>query len=424
MHLNKKHYGLRLLSFLAVMALVLTAAPAATRLSVRAESTDDLRQQKEELEAQIAELESKKDQLSNDLEDKKQRQGYIEEQIELKEQQIAVNENLIDALDSELYENSAKIESREAEIANREEAISVRFAALKERLRIVAKTGNMSTLQMLFDTDDYVDYLLKSKILEKIAANDQRLIAEMEEEIADINGEKKVLEADRSNLNIRREELMAVKEAADEDRAELEGLYDEAKGAVSDLQNDINYYDEQIAFTQEQAEALEAEIQEILRRAAESQYANTQSYQGGIMYWPSSTCTLVTDTFGWRTLDGASNFHGGIDIACPGGAYGRDIVAAEDGTVVYVNAYDSWGSGWGYYVIVDHGIDSSGCHITTLYAHCSSIYVSEGQEVIGGQTQLGAIGDTGWSYGAHLHFEVRVDGDRIDPLGCGYVSPP
>ena len=98
--------------------------------------------------------------------------------------------------------------------------------------------------------------------------------------------------------------------------------------------------------------------------------------------------------------------------------------AAEDGTVVYVNAYDSWGSGWGYYVIVDHGLDDYGCHITTLYAHCSAIYVSEGQAVTGGQTCLGAIGNTGWSYGSHLHFEVREDGERVDPLGCGYVSQP
>ena len=415
-----KQRWLRLLALFAVLAVAAVGIPSA----VSAESASSLRAQKEELEERIAELENKKSLLSDDLEDKKQRQSYIEEQIELKESEIAVNDNLIDALDNDLYENSTAIETREAEITQKEEAISARFAALKERLRVVAKTGNMSTLQMLFDTEDYVDYLLKSKILEKIAANDQRLIGEMEDEIAAINGEKKVLEQDRATLNSRREELVAVKAAADEDRVELESLYAEAKGAVTDLQDDIEYYENEIAYTQEQAEALEAEIQEILRRAAESSNANNQSYHGGSMYWPSSSCLLVTDTFGWRTLDGASNFHGGIDIACPGSAYGQDILAAEDGTVVYVNAYDSWGSGWGYYVIVDHGIDDYGCRITTLYAHCSSIHVSEGQEVVGGQTCLGAIGNTGWSYGYHLHFEVRVDGERVDPLGSGYVVAP
>lgn len=418
--MNKKRLALRTAALLAVAALALTAAPA----PAKAESASSLRAQKEELEQRISDLENKKSMLSDDLDDKKQRQSYIEEQIELKEQEIAVNDNLIDALDSELYENSTAIANREQEIADREKAIESRFAALKERLRIVAKTGNMSTLQMLFDTDNYVDYLLKSKILEKIAANDQRLIGEMEEEIADINGEKKVLESDRATLNSRKEELLVVKAAADEDRAELEDLYAQAKSAVVDIQDDIDYVDNEIAYTQEQAEALEAEIQEILRRASQSSNANNQAYHGGSMYWPSSSCTLVTDTFGWRILDGSSNFHGGIDIACPGSAYGCDILAAEDGTVVYVNAYDSWGSGWGYYIIVDHGLDSYGCRITTLYAHCSAIYVSEGQSVTGGQTCLGAIGNTGWSYGSHLHFEVREDGERVDPLGCGYVIQP
>jgi len=419
--LTKKRWMVRLAAFLAVASLAFTAVPAAP---AKAESASSLRAQKEELEQRISELENKKSSLSDDLEDKKQRQAVIEEQIELKEQEIAVNDNLIAALDEELYANSTAITKREQEIADREKAIETRFAQLKERLRLVAKSGNMTTLQMLFDTDNYVDYLLKSKIIEKIAANDKRLIDEMEDEIADINGEKKVLEADRATLNSRKEELEAVKAAADDDREELENLYAEAKGAVTDLQDDIDYYDQEIAYTQEQAEALEAEIQDILRRAAQSQYANTGSYHGGTMYWPSSTCTMVSDTFGWRILDGASNFHGGIDIVCPGSAYGKDILAAEDGTVIYVNASDSWGSGWGYYIIVDHGYDSSGRHITTLYSHCSAIYVSEGQQVTGGETVLGAIGNTGWSYGSHLHFEVRVDGERVDPLGNGYVCQP
>lgn len=420
--MNKKTI-VRLVSSVAVLALTIASVPASTRFLTKAESAASLRAQKEELEEKISSLESKKSLLTDDLDDKKQRQGYIQEQIELKEQEISVNQELISALDAELSENSAAIAEREATIAQREADIQDRFSSLQERLRIVAKTGNMSTLQMLFDTDDYVDYLLKSKIIECISENDQRMINEMEDEIASINGEKKVLEEDRTTLNSRRDELAAVQEAADADRLELEALYSEAQGAIIDLQDDIDYVDEQIAYTEEQAAALEAEIQDILARAAQSSNANTQAYQGGAMYWPSRSCFLITDTFGWRTLDGASNFHGGIDIACPGSAYGQDICAAEDGVVIYVNAYDSWGSGWGYYVIVDHGIDDYGNHITTLYAHCSSIYVSEGQSVVGGETTIGAIGNTGWSYGSHLHFEVRVDGERVNPLG-GYVSPP
>ena len=420
--MNKK-LKIRLVATAAVIALAVACIPASNRYLVKAESASALRAQKEELEEKIASLENKKSLLNDDLDNKKQRRAYIQEQIELKEQELSVNDELISALQEELSANEAAITSREEEIKQREIDIQDRFAALQQRLRIVAKTGNMSTLQMLFDTDDYVDYLLKSKVIECISENDQRMISEMEEEIAAINGEKKVLEDDRATLNSRMKDLTDVQAAAEADRLELEALYSEAQGVIVDLQDDIDYVDEQIAYTEEQAAALEAEIQDILARAAQSEHANTQIYEGGTMYWPSSSCFLVTDTFGWRTLDGASNFHGGIDIACPGSAYGCDIVAAEDGTVIYVNSYDSWGSGWGYYVIVDHGIDAYGNHITTLYAHCSSIYVSEGQTVTGGQTCLGAIGNTGWSYGSHLHFEVRVDGERVNPL-AGYVAAP
>ena len=117
------------------------------------------------------------------------------------------------------------------------------------------------------------------------------------------------------------------------------------------------------------------------------------------------------------------NFHKGIDIACYGSAYGKDIRAAADGTVLYANKYDSWGGGYGYYLMVDHGYDANGQRIVTLYAHCSYIIASEGETVRQGQ-QIAEIGNTGWSYGAHLHFEVRVDGSPVDPLTNGWVVQP
>jgi len=78
-------------------------------------------------------------------------------------------------------------------------------------------------------------------------------------------------------------------------------------------------------------------------------------------------------------------------------------------------------SGYGYYVMVDHGHDSAGRRIVTLYGHCSELYVDVGDPVFGGSTQLAAIGNTGNSTGPHLHFEVRVDGSAVDPVSNGYI---
>jgi len=78
-------------------------------------------------------------------------------------------------------------------------------------------------------------------------------------------------------------------------------------------------------------------------------------------------------------------------------------------------------SGYGWCVIVDHGTDSNGYNVTTLYAHCAELYVYEGQSVSGGET-IAAVGSSGNSTGPHLHFEVRLDGSAVDPISNGYVS--
>jgi hypothetical protein len=98
-----------------------------------------------------------------------------------------------------------------------------------------------------------------------------------------------------------------------------------------------------------------------------------------------------------------------MDFACNGSAYGKPIVAAQSGTVIRANKTDSWGSGWGYYIMVDHGGGFS-----TLYAHCSVVVAEEGQQVQQGEI-IGYIGNSGNSYGAHLHFECWFNGERYDP---------
>jgi murein DD-endopeptidase MepM/ murein hydrolase activator NlpD len=119
----------------------------------------------------------------------------------------------------------------------------------------------------------------------------------------------------------------------------------------------------------------------------------------------SSWRSAVTSSFGWRTdpFDGTRSFHYGIDIEKP---EGTDIMAVLDGTVTTVVRGRT---GYGHYVKIDHGGE-----IETLYAHCSAIYVTEGQEVRQGDV-IAAVGDTGRSTGDHLHFELRINGRVVNP---------
>ena len=129
----------------------------------------------------------------------------------------------------------------------------------------------------------------------------------------------------------------------------------------------------------------------------------------GNLQWPLPVAGAITSQFGHRVdpITGEVSSHTGTDIAC---AEGTPILAAADGTVTAANGLDSWGGSYGYYIQIDHGGG-----LETLYAHCSSICVTPGQQVQAGQV-IGYVGHTGRATGSHLHLEVWVDRSRKDAM--------
>ena len=123
-------------------------------------------------------------------------------------------------------------------------------------------------------------------------------------------------------------------------------------------------------------------------------------FADGALQWPLSVAGTITSSQGYRTdpFTGEVSYHSGTDISAP---EGTPILAAADGTVTIANATDSWGGSYGYYVKIDHGGG-----LTTLYAHCSNICVTVGQQVLAGQV-VAYVGQTGRATGPHLHFEVQ-----------------
>jgi len=129
----------------------------------------------------------------------------------------------------------------------------------------------------------------------------------------------------------------------------------------------------------------------------------------GNLQWPLPVAGTITSQFGHRVdpITGEVSSHTGTDIAC---AEGTPILAAADGTVTVANGLDNWGGSYGYYIQIDHGGG-----IETLYAHCSSICVTTGQQVQAGQV-IGYVGHTGRVTGSHLHLETRANGTRVDSM--------
>ena len=134
-------------------------------------------------------------------------------------------------------------------------------------------------------------------------------------------------------------------------------------------------------------------------------YNDSSSSSGtstGSFIWPVPYTHNITSYYEWRW----GTMHWGIDISSSG-VHGQDIVASDGGTVVHAGDIND---GYGYYVIIDHGNG-----FQTVYAHCDSLAVYEGQYVSQGQT-IGYVGSTGWSTGSHLHFEVRQGSNKLNPL--------
>ncbi len=124
----------------------------------------------------------------------------------------------------------------------------------------------------------------------------------------------------------------------------------------------------------------------------------------GEFMWPLPSCRILNSEFGYRW----GKLHAGIDIS-GNGVFGKDIIASDGGVVTQVNA-SGWGGGYGLYVIIDHGNG-----YTTSYCHCNEILVSVGDKVTQGEV-IAKVGNTGNSFGPHLHFEIRLNGRAVDPM--------
>lgn len=136
---------------------------------------------------------------------------------------------------------------------------------------------------------------------------------------------------------------------------------------------------------------------------------NTDWVPNGALAWPLPQTFSISSPFGYREdpFTGEIDYHNGTDIAAPNGT---QILAAAAGTVTIANGIDSWGGGYGYHIKIDHGNG-----LETLYAHCSAICATPGQQVQQGEV-IGFVGSTGNSTGNHLHFEVWVNEENSDAM--------
>lgn len=380
---------------------------------VFAATKSELQQKLEQLEAKEKKIKNNLANTNKDLNASQQRKNLLDSQISNVQEQIDLLEDQLGDLDSQIAKKEKELKQAEADIAAKESDIEDSHTLLGQRLRAVAKSGNTSTLQRLLNTENYTEYLLRSKAAECIAAHDQAIIDQLEEALVEIQEQKTELTEEQKKLESQKTEVEKLKSTSNGKKNQLDTLFAAAQTEVNKLSSSVSAYKQQLAATQKEIEKTDAQIAALINSTGSS-----GSYNNKWMYWPVPTVRAVSSYYGerWGTK------HKGLDIAngkIP--IYGEKIVAAADGVVIAVNSTSTWGGGYGYYCIVDHGRNSKGQIVSTLYAHCSKMYAKVGQKVTGGKTVLAKAGSTGNVTGPHLHFEVRLNGVQVNPWN--YVRP-
>lgn len=320
------------------------------------------------------------------------------EQKSLLEQQINVIQSEINNIDAQIAKYDELISQKEDELAQLEQQEAEQYQLFCERVRYMEEEGEVSYWAILFNAEDFSDMLDRFMMVEEIMAYDNAIMDELLATQAQIEQEKAELE-----------EARTAQEEARQKQAD-------AKARLKSQQAEVDALISQISSQEDELEAMEAKLQaaakamdnEIARKERElqaqlaAQGVTIVSEKG--FKWPSYA-TTITSLFGSRTHPVTGGPTTTPEWISPPPAE-RTSGAAKSG-VVLTSTYNS---SYGNYVVISHANGES-----TLYAHMSKRLVSEGDKVTQGQT-IGLVGTTGSSTGNHLHFEVRLNGQRQDPL--------
>jgi len=365
-----------------------------------------LREEKKEYEKKKQEIQSRINTIEFERMSEVAKKTVLDDRISLTGMEI-------DNITATIEQYVLLIQDKEVELVEAKGREDSQFTRYKSRVRDMEENGVISYLEIVFDSTSFSDLLARIDFIGDIMRADEvtynNLIAArletkeakdaLEQTKVELEEEKADREDKLEELAIQLDEASALIEQIQATLESEQALYDEAATEAARIQRDINAKTEELR-KQEEAAA---------RRRAESQAATQRTKGTGELMWPVPSSNNVTSGYGIRPhpVFRVMRQHWGIDI---GARHGANVVAADSGTVIT----SSYNSSYGNYIVISHG-NVNGTTMTTLYAHLSSKRVSEGASVSKGQV-IGLIGSTGISTGPHLHFEVTVNGSRINPL--------
>ena len=382
---------------------VVVAALLTPNFAVLAED-EDLQNQLSDVQNRMAQESEKKAQAEAVI-------GSVNDKLYAIQQQLEAAQRDYQAVANQLKATEEKIAATQAELEKTRARLKVREGVFTKRVRDIYMHGQLSYLDVVLGAKDFSDFSNRLELLRRIIDADITLISDIRKERAAIETAKQELETQRARQAQLRDQAAAKRDEIESRRKEQQAILYQAQNDKAVAEQAYNEYQQS---SQAIAEMLR---QRAADRAAQAAAAAAQASSGGggggsdyyqpvsgsgAMIWPVNG--VVTSPYGYRThpIFGTTIYHSGIDI---GVDYGTPVHAADGGVVVEAG----WISGYGYAVIIDHGNG-----LSTLYGHNQELAVSEGQSVSQGQV-IAYAGSTGNSTGPHVHFEVRANGDPVDP---------
>jgi murein DD-endopeptidase MepM/ murein hydrolase activator NlpD len=351
-----------------------------------------------QLQARIAAARAKEDRLTqqisgvtSQIRSLERKVGDVSQKLSVLEVDLALHQRRLDKL-NELF----TFETDRLNFLRRQYAKSVRELDL--RMIDIYETHDPTLVDLILQSSSFQDALDQIHYIEAIANQDKRIASQVASARDEVHVARERTKKIRARVHsetqvvlVRTQQQRDVRNQLLASKSSLAGKRSRQHSALASTRQEEKRF---IA----EANALAAEDSRIRGQLAAVQGASDTTPSSSGLIWPVNG--PVTSPFGYRW----GRLHAGIDIGVP---YGTPIHAAASGTVVIAG----WVDGYGNYTCIDHGGGMATC-----YAHQSSFATSVGAHVSQGQV-IGYVGDTGHSFGAHLHFEVRINGNPVDPLG-------
>ena len=350
-----------------------------------AESITDLQTQSNELTQELDEsnnrLKAVQEQISDNMKQLEELDGQISEsQIELNKINIE-----IDDLMEQIKQNEEKLNKTQKEYDEIQEL-------LEKRLIEMYEAPKLQTLDILLTSKSLTEFLSNYYAMKELIEYDNELLNTVRTQKQEIETTKKILAEKKQQVVTNKQTQQKKSQVLTNTKTMREYYLSKLTAEEQELQSKIDQYNLEVS-------QIESEIKLLARNSISSDYI------GGAMLWPVPGHTSLTSTYGMRVhpITGAYKLHTGIDISAP---LGTSFIAAANGIVTKATSNAAYGN----MVIIDHGGG-----VQTLYAHGNEILVQIGQTVAAG-TEVLKVGSTGYSTGPHAHFEIRIDGQTVNPL--------